>query len=94
MTDYVNQMRYDEHADAAYIGFVKTGDNERLTTHRVKDSNILLDFDSSGDFVGIECLSASDVLPERLLERADGYENFEPEGFSSDMIADDSEETE
>lgn len=94
MTDYVDQMRYDEHADAAYIRFVKTGDDERLTTHQVKDSNILLDFDSTGDFVGIECLSASDVFPERLLDRADGYENFEPEKLSTDVIADDSEETE
>lgn len=63
-------MTYDEEADAAYIKFVQTGEDERLTTATMEERPIHFDFDEKGQFVAVEVLHASKYLPEELLAKA------------------------
>jgi uncharacterized protein YuzE len=70
MSQFIDELTYDKEVDAAYIRFVKTGENERLTTMALPERPIHLDFDEEGQIVGVEVLHATDYLPEELLERA------------------------
>lgn len=66
----IDQITHDTDIDAAYVRLVKTDDDERLTTLKVSDRSMYLDFDEDGHLVGIETLDASNDLPEELLDEA------------------------
>jgi len=66
----IDEITHDTDIDAAYVRLVKMDDDERLTTLKVSDRSMYLDFDEDGHLVGIETLDASNDLPEELLDEA------------------------
>ncbi|MDR2114027.1 MAG: DUF2283 domain-containing protein [Bifidobacteriaceae bacterium] len=66
---------FDEQADAAFITFSDTeiepgGAETTIRTASPGGSEINLDFDSVGRFLGIEILNATELLPASLLAQA------------------------
>ena len=64
------KFEYDKDADAAYIYLEDSiADGEAEKTIELND-NIILDFDKNGKLLGIEILSASQVLLQKSLLQA------------------------
>ena len=58
------KIRYDPDADAMYIKLV----NRQIVKTKKVDDNTLIDFDSSGNVVGIELLFVSERNPALVNE--------------------------
>lgn len=70
------RITYDTEADAAYVYFTDPRTNTRVARMYPCDpiqveGMINLDFDETGQLVGIEILSAKSKLPGYLLEMAE-----------------------
>jgi len=71
------KVRYDPEADAAYVAIGREPRRGESTSQVTEISNplgrgeIILDFDSAGHLIGVEILSASELLrPEDLQTEA------------------------
>jgi uncharacterized protein YuzE len=67
-------LRYDKHADAAYIGLrpdIRPGEVARSESCdlEMREAAIIVQFDSSDRLVGIEILGASKVLSPDILDK-------------------------
>lgn len=58
------KIRYDPDADAMYIRL----DDGKVETTREIDDNTILDYDKSGNLVGIEILFVKERMPHLLKE--------------------------
>ena len=70
------RVTYDRSANAAYIYLVPTVDEGQITKTYACDpieivGQINLDFDASGQLLGIEVLDADRLLSEELLKEAE-----------------------
>jgi len=69
------KIRYDRSVDAAYISFLRDGEESSfgftyVCDPKEVDGQIHLDFDISGHLIGIEILQASKKLPASLIANA------------------------
>lgn len=65
------RVTYDEDADAAYVSLVSVAEGEAVRQRAVPvpgRGEIVLDFDSNDQLLGIEILEASDVMPARFFQ--------------------------
>jgi uncharacterized protein YuzE len=64
-------VRFDPEADAAYIGLAVIGPGEAVRQVIVEgvpnSADIVLDFNSSGQLLGVEVIGARAVLSDQLL---------------------------
>lgn len=70
------RVTFDREANAAYIAFCDIADGMAVHSaavpyDEVVNTNILLDFDSKGRFIGIEITGAKTALPQELLDEAE-----------------------
>jgi uncharacterized protein YuzE len=64
------KFTYDKEADAAYIYLEESiADGEAEKTIELNE-NIIVDFDKKGKLLGIEILSASEILNQKSLVEA------------------------
>lgn len=63
-------VTYDRDADAAYIYFTSTKPSAPVSQVVAVAETIILDFDANRRLVGIEVLSASNILAEDILRSA------------------------